>query len=159
MASDPDNFFIEFEVSAPKRFEALRVVFDAFKNDKENETQRSIEEWQALFDHQARSHFWWPTKREAREHFEKPEDEQPNVGWGFADIIDAIYNAEYSLVSCEYLPKSKGKQQKGRLEFYSDSWPYGSCDALIVLVEALEGVVTAYDRGFGVITAPERLLP
>lgn len=143
------DFYLEFEVTDDKRFEALCRVFDALRAAKQSNSFPPIDDWLPYFDDEARSHFWWPSQDEARQLQEqwlstpveergaKPSLQRP---WLFGSMLDAICDGEYELISCSREGSS------GRLEFEPYAGPYGGTGALQALIVAF-GFRVTNDKG------------
>jgi hypothetical protein len=134
------TFSIEYEIASDDRFHRLVTAFDALRRAKQSGDWHDDDYWLALFDQEARSHFWWPTAEEredwARRRFYTPVPERftdPSLKtpWDFGSMIDALRNGEYDLLGCRIVA-----ERVGRLEFGPHAWPYGGTGCLRALVEA-----------------------
>jgi len=148
--------FVEFSISSPERFAALRRVFAELKRDKDADDWRSEEELLKVFDAEALSHFYWPpddVRRQrledlwARPIIETPKEHATGLTWDFDSLMDAFVNGEYNLLSCEMVD-----DRKARLNFYALAYPYGGVGCMVALVEAFSGVVTGIEDGTGFVS-------
>lgn len=150
--------FVEFSISSPERFAALRRVFAELKRDKDAEDWRSNEELLKVFDAEALSHFYWPPDDVRRQRLEDlrtrpiietPTEQATGLTWDFDSLMDAFVNGEYNLLSCEMVD-----DRKARLNFYALAYPYGGVGCMVALVEAFSGVVTGIEDGTGFVSFP-----
>jgi hypothetical protein len=139
--------WIRFELDRKERFEMLRRVYEALRNAKRvgNEPDAEDPYWREFFDEKALERFWWPTPEEradwARRWFATPlpqrwEDPSLKNPWDFESLIDAFFNNESELGTCERVSASEG-----RLYFEPLAWPYGGAECFRGLIEAFDGVV------------------
>jgi len=145
---------VEFAVHNAGRFGALCAVFEELKKDKYADSFREDEEWFALFDQEALSHFWWPSPEElvewrqrweaasVEERFSDPSFLPP--AWDFLSMIDAFKNGEYELLACRMITADRA-----RLEFNSFAYPYGGTGSMKALIEAFGFTIIGEDEGTG----------
>lgn len=135
------SLFIEFRVDNDENFKRLQKIFNAFKEEKKNNILDCEDsKWLDYYDEHLLNYFWWPTEIELKEYWELyesiPSEERFNDSrlrkpWDFESMIDAISNGEYELSSCELI-----KDDIGRVEFLTWSWPYGGAGSLKALIES-----------------------
>ena len=136
-----DDFGVRFSVDDQARFEKLRELFLAIKQDKEASAIRSDSEWPLLVPDFAKPNFYWPTDTERQEWLNvrdntpiaiSPPSHQIGATWDFLRLIEAFHDGEYGLLTCE--PTAT----KGVCEIHIDPWayPYGGLGPCIALVEA-----------------------
>jgi hypothetical protein len=138
---------VEFELTDPARFEPLRVVFDALREAKADDTfTEDHSGWLRYFDDAARSHFWWPTPEELARYWQLWEETPPAARWDhpalqhpwdFESMIEAFRNSEYDLVACE-----RTAETTGRLTFVEHAFPFGGTGCMRALIECFGHRVT-----------------
>ena len=145
---------MEFVVDEARRFEALCVVYDELRKDKEAGVFRPDEEWRELFGADALARFWWPSEAEAEAHmarwwatpvpqrFEDPGLRPPS--WIFGSLLEAFQNLDAVL-----LGGRRVEADRGRLEFEPNGWPFGGTGCLRMLAEAFGCRVVGEDDGSG----------
>ncbi|MGZ0165708.1 MAG: hypothetical protein ACKVII_17430 [Planctomycetales bacterium] len=152
--------FIEFSISSPERFDALRRVFEVFKQDKDTDEWRSNDELHKFFDDEALSKFHWPPDDPRRQRLADlrtrpiiitPTAQATGLRWDLDSLIDAFVNGEYELVSCEMIDA-----HNARLDFYALGYPYGGVGCMVALVEAFGSTVTGIQDGTGLIEVPRK---
>lgn len=149
--SDPQSFFIEFEVKDEARFPSLYRIFEALKEDKYKQIQaqneeerihvfRSDAQWLALFDERSRAYFRWSTKEEddawlsrwlATPVEKRLSDLTLKRQWSLLSMIEAFQTGEFELLSCQMVSPNKA-----RLEYNPLAEPFGGTDCMKALIEA-----------------------
>jgi hypothetical protein len=142
-----DPLSVEFEITDPARFEALRVVFNAIREAKEASSFTDDHSgWVTYFDDTSRLFFRWSTPEEdaewERRWFATPvpqrwHDPTLRRGWSLEAMIEAFRNGEYDLGACELV-----NETTGRLTFYEHAYPFGGTGCMRVLIEAFGHRVT-----------------
>ena len=139
---------ITFRISSDERFAKLVNVFEALREAEKGGNSPAPDDayWRQFFDEGALAHFWWPTPEELadweRRWFSTPVarrwiDPSLQTPWAFDSMIEAFYNGEYELLSCERVSDSEG-----RLTFDPQAWPFGGTGCMKALVEAFDCEVT-----------------
>ncbi|MGB8344238.1 MAG: hypothetical protein WCD86_05100 [Ktedonobacteraceae bacterium] len=149
--SDPQKFFIEFEVKDEARFHSLYHAFEALKEDKRKQIQaqneeerihafRSDTQWLALFDERSRTYFRWSTKEEddawlfrwlATPVEKRLSDPALQRQWSLLSMIEAFQTGEFELLSCQIVSLNQA-----RLEYNPLAEPFGGTDCMKALIEA-----------------------
>jgi len=150
--------YVDFTISAPDRFAALKRAFDVFKHDKDAEDWRSNEELIEFFDEESLAKFYWPPDDVRQKRIQDlrtrpvaitPTDQTAGLEWEFDSLIEAFVNGEYNLISCELV-----QGNHARLSFNSLAYPYGGVGCMVALIEAFDGVVTGIEDGTGFVEFP-----
>jgi hypothetical protein len=174
----PDSWtpcFIKFRATDQERFQILIHAFEILKQEKlkylaeifeddgaqennnhEQALRKLVEVLFDLFDEQALAHFWWPSKQEHQDYWQRwsatpvPQrftDPALKTPWDFESMIDSFLNGEYELLSCRLLTSDTGV-----LEFLPFSFPYGGTGCMKALSEALDFQVIGEDDGTGYVS-------
>lgn len=173
-ANGPFPCFIDFRVTDQERFQVLCRAFEILKqeklhllaatfeeenaeteNNQEQTLQKLVDIMFDVFDEQALSHFWCPSRQERDAYCKQwrvlPEpqrftDSTLNPHWDFESMIDSFLNGEYELVSC-----SLWTPDTGVLEFFPLAFPYGGTGCMKALIEAFDFRVLGEDDGTGYV--------
>lgn len=172
----PPPCFIKFRVTDLEHFQTLARSFEILKQEKlklfamlfgdsveqedgvhEQVLQKLADVLFDLLDEQALSHFWWPSKQENEDYWQRwyaapiPQrftDPTLEIPWDFASMIDSLLNGEYELISCRLLTPGTAV-----LEFSPFSFPYGGTECMKALIEAFDFQVLGEDNGTGYVSA------
>lgn len=149
-----------FEILKQEKLKYLAEIFEddgaQENNSHEQALRKLVEVLFDLFDEQALAHFWWPSKQEHQDYWQRwsatpvPQrftDPALNPPWDFESMIDSFLNGEYELLSCRLLTSDTGV-----LEFLPFSFPYGGTGCMQALIEALDFQVIGEDDGTGYVT-------
>jgi hypothetical protein len=146
--------FVEFAVGDMARFDTLCAAFAAVKHDKDADSWRAEEDWLEVFDDVALAHFWWPTAEERNafwarweaapvpQRFADPSLQPPS--WDFLSMIEAFQDGEYTLLACRLV-----EEDRARLEFDPEAYPYGGTGCFHMLIQAFGFRVIGEDAGTG----------
>ncbi|MFL5664687.1 MAG: hypothetical protein ACJ8BW_25570 [Ktedonobacteraceae bacterium] len=175
----PFPCFIDFQVTDQERFQVLCHAFEILKQEKlhllaatfeeenaeeenaetentqEQTLQRLVDTLFDVFDEQALSHFWWPSRQERDAYWkqwwatpvsQRFTDPTLKTLWDFESMIDSFLSGEYELVSC-----SLWTPDTGVLEFSPFAFPYGGTGCMKALIEAFDFRVIGEDDGTGYV--------
>lgn len=175
--------FIKFRVMDQERFQLLAHAFEVLKQEKHKLTEAAFGDNEGhipednekhydtlheqalrkltdslfdLFDEQTLAHFWWPSKQEAQDYWQRwlatPKEQRftdpaLNISWDFESIIDSFLNGEYELLACRLLTSDIGM-----FEFLPFAFPYGGRDCMKALIGAFDFPIIGEDYGTGYIS-------
>ncbi|WDV47960.1 hypothetical protein PV797_09755 [Clostridiaceae bacterium M8S5] len=135
------KLYIEFKVNKLENFERLQKMFHSLKELKEiNSIDHKDSRWKSFYSEELLKNFWWPTDDELIKYWrlyesipaeERHTDDRLIRPWCFVSLIETIANGEYDLNTCELI-----KNDVGRLEFMTWSWPYKGTGSLKALVKS-----------------------
>lgn len=176
MGEDWPPCFLKFRVTDQERFYMLTQAFETLKHEKskylaglakddgtldnshhEQTLCKLVEVLFDLFDERALAHFWWPSKQECQDYWQRwsatpvPQrftDPKLKTPWDFASMVDSFLNGEYELLSCRLLTSDTGV-----IEFLPFSFPYGGTGCMKALIEALDLQVIGEDDGTGYVSS------
>lgn len=135
------ELFIEFKVENSRNFNRLQDMFEALKDSKEkSQLNPTDKKWKDFYDKSMLSYFWWPTEDELIRYIKELKfaskeqihrDDSLIRPWCFTFLLESIAKGEYELSSCKIV-----RENVGRLEFMTWSWPYKGAGSLKALVES-----------------------
>lgn len=162
-ATDQERFHIlthAFEILKQEKLKYFAVIFEedgTQENDcHEQALRKLVEVLFDLFDEQTLAHFWWPSKQELQDYWQRwaaipvPQrftDPALETPWDFESMIDSFLNGEYELLSCRLLTSDTGV-----FEFLPFSFPYGGTGCMKALIEAFSFPVIGEDYGTGYVS-------
>lgn len=160
--------YLKFRAPHQERFQALSVVFEVLKQEKQKiceeeanipepesdeEIDRFVEEGNrkrkkfaeklfVLCDDRALSHFWWPTVQERNEYWKQWETTPKSQRYSDLSLKRPwdFSSMVDAVLQAEYelLSCRMLTEDLGRLVYFSFGWPYGGSDALKALIEAYD---------------------
>jgi hypothetical protein len=158
-----------FEILKQEKLKYLQVTFEQAAEEQENEGDEQafsnihekilhdlMETFFDLLDERALSHFWWPSKQESQNYWQRwaatPEqqrftDPTMRIPWDFESMIDCLLNGEYELTACRLLARDMGV-----LEFSPFSFPYGGTGCMKAFIEAFDCPIIGEDNGTGYVS-------
>ena len=134
------NCYIDFEINNYEKFNSLKKTFELFKIAKNNDEPKDDDFWVNNFPKYALEKFYF------LETDIKPNFETSKIGeftWHFYSLIELLEkNYEIEYISCTEI-----ENNKGRIEYYPYSYPYGGITGIITFVNSFDCKPTKIDDG------------
>lgn len=136
------NCYLEFNFPDETTFYDLKVVFEKFKESRDNDAELDDQYWLEAFPEYAVSQFWFLDTDIKPLHATVVRTEN---SWHFYSLVDLLYkNYEVDFVSLRVLSPNIGI-----LEYDPYSYPYGGTGGFIALLKAFTCIPTIIDDGTG----------
>ena len=157
-----DQFGIRFEYGNAAHLEALGLLYNTLKHDKEAEIHRDLSYWFFAIPIELRSNFDWPDgqtlvdlklQRESCPIWIPEPAEQLSARWDFYSLVDSIHSGDYSMLGLE----SRGDSM-AELQIDPHGYPYGGVGPLMALTEGFGFTILGVNE-YGKYLTREELLP
>lgn len=157
-----EQFGIRFEYGNAAHLEALRLLYNALKHDKEAEIHRDFSYWFFAIPIELRSNFDWPDEQTLADLKLQREScpicipepaEQLSTRWDFYSLVDSIHSGDYSVLGLEARSDSMAE-----LRIDPHGYPYGGVGPLMALTEGFGFTILGVNE-YGKYLTREELLP
>ncbi len=162
-ATDQERFQMLTHAFAILKQEKLKYLANMFEDDgvQENDSHEQVlrnlvEVLFDLFDEQTLAHFWWPSKQEHQDYWQRwsatpaPQrftDPTREIPWDFESMIHCFLNGQYEFLSCRLLTSDTGI-----FEFMPFAFPYGGTGCMKALIGAFDFQIIGEDNGTGYVS-------
>jgi len=136
-----NNLYIDFTINDKNKFRDLVQTCEVIVSCRKTRDSKTDEFWLQTFpDHALKNYFFGPK-----------DIVQPSFGtadiegfiWHFYSMIDyLVKNLDVTLLECQQI-----EDDRGRLEFYPNGYPYGGIEGLIMFLQSFGCYATKIDEG------------
>ncbi len=137
-----NNEYIEFEIYNTARFNDLVKLFNQISEAKKSSDYKTNEYWFEKFPNYTLKHYYF-AKSDLKPKFQTSKLD--NNTWHFYSMTEyLVENIDVEFLECKAIKK------KGRLEFYSNGYPYGGITGLIMFIKSFGFKPIKTDDGTGI---------
>ena len=135
--------YIEFDLNDNDKFEDLLKVYQLISESKKIEDVKSDQFWLSVFpDYSLKQYHFSET--DLKPEFETAKSD--NGTWHFYSMTEHLTeNLDVELLECK-----KINNEKARLNFYANGYPYGGITGLTIFLNSFDFKASKIDEGGGV---------
>ena len=134
--------YIEFDIKDENKFKDLLRIFNLICESRKLNSDKSDDFWLKSFpDYSLKMYYF--SKKDIRPNF---ETEGNDDSWHFYSMIEHLTrDLDVEFISCK-----KVEDNKGRLDFYANGYPYGGISGLTYFLNTFACKATKIDEGGGI---------
>lgn len=134
--------YIEFTIADEAKFNDMKYVYGLIADAKKSKQPRSEEYWLTVFPEYSLKHFYF-LNGDVKPQFATASKSDNN--WRFSAIISLLQvDLDVELLEC------KRVEDKGRMEFSANGYPYGGITGLTMFLNSFDCKATKIDEGGGI---------